>query len=431
MRLTFIQRRYKYAYFWLAALFVGASASSHSAQAQLPGLQWRASQRTFEIPFTYVNNFIIVDLYFENLFATKFIFDTGSEYTILLHKHLAELLKLKYDKTFKLIGSDLKTELTAYIARNVLLNVANGERTPILQDILVLEQDYFHFDEYVGLPIDGILGADVFGRFVVTIDYQKQRIVLHDPAQFESPEGKKNTTTLPLEINKGKPYLSTMLRLDPNDSTLISTKLLLDTGASLSLLLHRREGDRARIRLPAQTIKTSIGRGLGGNLEGIVGRIPSLQLSKDVALTDLLVSFQDVPDSLYGNFMNDRDGILGNQIWHRFRVTIDYARGKLFLQPNRLFKEKMTFDRSGLVISASGKNLHTLIVQYVVANSPAAEAGIRPGDVITRIGWWSTVFYSLERLQQKLSGSVGRIIKMQVWRNGQKINTQLVLRNLI
>ena len=412
-------------------LLLHAIVANSTAHAQMTGLQWRNGSRTFEIPFSYVNHFIVVDLYFENIFAVKFIFDTGSEHTILTQRNLADILRYKYDRTFRLIGSDLQTELTAYVARNALLNVPNSDRTPILQDILVLEEDYFRFDEYVGMPIHGILGADVFGRFVVTIDYERQKIILHDPAQFQSLEQKKGVSTLPIAIHNGKPYLNAQLQLNPSDSNRLKIRLLLDTGASLALLLHRKESGGGSVRLPVRTVKTAFGRGLGGALEGIVGRVPSLQLAADISLRNLVVGFQEIPDTLYDKFLTQRDGIIGNQIFSRFRVTIDYINERLFLEPTKTLQAEFPFDRSGLVITASGKNLGTFTVQYVVAGSPAALANIQTGDTISKIGYLPAFLYDLDDLQRKLSGKVGKSVALTIRRGDKKLKVRLMLRDLI
>ena len=46
-----------------------------------------------EIPFEYINGFIVVDIIFEKVLPLKFILDTGAENTILLKRTYTDLLK--------------------------------------------------------------------------------------------------------------------------------------------------------------------------------------------------------------------------------------------------------------------------------------------------------------------------------------------------
>jgi len=52
-----------------------------------------------EIPFRYQNNFILVDVLFDNIFPLTFIFDTGSENTsnmIEITKYMGQIYKENY-----------------------------------------------------------------------------------------------------------------------------------------------------------------------------------------------------------------------------------------------------------------------------------------------------------------------------------------------
>jgi hypothetical protein len=139
-----------------------------SAAAQLMGFKLPDGKSELEVPFKFQNNFILVELVFNQAFPLKFIFDTGSENTILVKKAFADILDVEYDRQFRIIGSDLKTELIAYLARGVNLDLPNMLGRKL--DILVLEEDYFRFEEYTGIKIHGILGMDLFKTFTFKID---------------------------------------------------------------------------------------------------------------------------------------------------------------------------------------------------------------------------------------------------------------------
>ncbi|MEL7121047.1 MAG: retropepsin-like aspartic protease, partial [Bacteroidota bacterium] len=136
--------------------------------AQRADLRLETDDNKVEIPFEYVNNFIVVEVIFNNLLPLKFIFDTGAEYTLLTKKEITDLFLVNYDKRFEVLGSDMETVLYAYLARGV--NMRMNEFSALNRSILVLEEDYFRFEKYAGIEVQGILGADIFSRFVVQID---------------------------------------------------------------------------------------------------------------------------------------------------------------------------------------------------------------------------------------------------------------------
>src|SRR5688572_14401050 len=80
-------------------------------------------KKSIRFDFQNVQNFIILDVKLENILPSKFIFDTGSEYTIIIKKELAYLLNMDYFRSIPLYGSDLSTKVYAFISRNATMNI--------------------------------------------------------------------------------------------------------------------------------------------------------------------------------------------------------------------------------------------------------------------------------------------------------------------
>src|SRR5690606_36868298 len=80
-------------------------------------------KRSVRFNISRVQNFIILDIKLENTLPTKFIFDTGSEYTIIIKKELAYLLDMDYFQSISLYGSDLSQKVYASISRHADLNI--------------------------------------------------------------------------------------------------------------------------------------------------------------------------------------------------------------------------------------------------------------------------------------------------------------------
>jgi hypothetical protein len=258
-----------------------------------------------EIPFEYENNFIVIKLMFNDIFPLKFIFDTGAENTILTKREITDLFQIDYQKRFTIYGADLSQNLYAYLVRGITFRI--GDLKASQRSILVLEEDYFQFDEFSGIDIQGILGADFFRRFIVKINYYKQVITLYDPANFQMPKGRY--TEVPLEMHRSKPYLTTPVNL--SSETTIETKLLMDTGASIALLLYT--DTHPQLKVPEKVIRSVLGRGLGGVIYGYLGRVRKLDFFGN-SFNDVLTNYQELPIIEDSTYMNERNGIIGNQL---------------------------------------------------------------------------------------------------------------------
>lgn len=378
-----------------------------------------------EIPFEYVNNFIIVNIVFNRIFPLKFIFDTGAENTILTRKEITDLLSINYQRKIKIYGSDLQTELTGYVAPGISLNF--GEHLRIAsQAVLVMEEDYFRFEEYAGVEVHGILGADILRRFVIHIDYRRRRITFQDPSRFTPP--RRNFQTIPTEFSRHKPYFNLSYSLRPGEDQPV--KLLMDTGASLALLVYTHSD--SLLQLPSGLIRTNIGRGLGGSLEGYMGRTARLEIG-DMEMYNIVTSFQDIADQYVvdSTFLNNRNGIVGNVILKRLQIIIDYVREDVYITPNRDFRKAFQFDRSGISLIAGGEQLNKFVVLNVIDGSPADEVDIRKGDEVRIVNGVPATLRGLENIVRILQRKPGKTVKLVIRRGEERLVKTITLRDLI
>ncbi len=375
-----------------------------------------------EIPFERQGNFIIVKVVFDGLFPLRFILDTGAEHTILTKKEIPNLLGIPFERTITLMGTDMKTQVIAHIIRKVKLQLIN---VLFVKDIIVLDEDYFQFDKFAGLDVHGVLGAEAFRGYVVKFDYSKQIITLFDPSVFK-PIDHRNFEELPIEIIRSKPYITTSAQILTD--SVVQLKLLIDTGAGLSLLLHTFS--TPGLALPQKVIKGNIGSGLGGEIEGYVGRIRSLSIGSN-QLINPISNFQELNELSDSVHLNGRNGLIGGEIMSRFNFIIDFNHEKLYVQTNRNFKSKFSYDKSGLILIAGGENLSIFTVHEVLPNSPAAEAGFQKGDELIRINFTPSRFFGLGDINRKLQGKTGRVYRISFSRNGQEMKTKMKLRDLI
>ncbi|MEL6987372.1 MAG: PDZ domain-containing protein, partial [Bacteroidota bacterium] len=220
-------------------------------------------------------------------------------------------------------------------------------------------------------------------------------------------------------------YIDTSTTLD-NGSTL-DLRLLLDTGAALPLLLHANT--HPELVVPENVIMGKLGVGLGGVIEGFMGRISSLEFS-EFKFTEIVSSFQDLSKSKLDSTTIVRNGLIGNQILSRFTLLFDPINEKVYFKPRKKLNKPFKYDRSGLIIYAFGQNLKDYIVQSIIPNSPAEEAGIQVGDKIKKVGILPVGFLSLGELLQKFQRKEGKKIRLKIQRGDEIITKTLILRNL-
>lgn len=401
----------------LLCLFIAVSFNCYG--------QWDASykmpNKPARIPFDYINDFIVVNITIKG-FPLKFILDTGAENTIILKKEIADLFGIEYTRRIQIMGADLSQELYAQSLINVPIKF--DEEYRLRTNLIVLEEDFLEIDGIVGTQIHGILGSNILKNFTLEIDYRSQYLTLISPGDFTPPT--KGYSSLPMGLQKNKPYLITPIVLDNKDT--IEATLLLDTGASLGTLLYIT--DNNQIDIPENFVSGTLGMGLGGSLMGYLGRLNHLTIG-DYEFNQLISNFQKIDHADSILFDHEKDGLIGNIILKRFDLIFDYSENTLYLKPNRNFKKKIRYDKSGLILIKDGPYLENIRVLNVISGSPADNAGIQPGDEVSKYGIWPVSWVSYQLLLRRLSGKVGKKINLTILRDDEKKRVTFKLRDLI
>lgn len=403
----------------LLCCFFGSKLKS--TEAQIIGIDVLGNKDKIEIPFSYEHDYIILKVKVDDKITLRFMFDTGAEHTILFEKIIGDLLGLTYDDRIKVIGSDLTQEVGALISRNLSIKLENAEN--VNRDLLVLEQNYLKLTELTGIDVDGIIGGGFFRNLVVNINYKKKKLVLYRPNKFAIDRNEYKMVDLMLE--QQKPYFHSDV-VNQNGDT-VKLKLLVDTGAALTFLLNTDSHDK--IELPSKVIKGTLGIGISGVIEGFIGKTSYLNLG-EYSFQNIITNFQDV-DSLFIDQVDfKRNGLIGNILLSRFDVYIDYLRSKMYLKARKNYNKVFEYDKSGMFLLVFGNRLDQFLVNYVVDGSPADEVGIQKGDVIKKVGCWSTSFYTLDKLTKKLSGKPGKTIRLKLERGEKRLKVKFQLRDM-
>lgn len=407
---------------WLGLLMLLLTVGTVAGQPA--AFQFEKSRtRQVKMPFLLQRNLIVLEVWLNGKGPYNFLLDTGIGTSLITDPVLGQELNLPLEGRFLVAGAGEERPLEAFqTAADVGLN--GGIRASKLP-FLILSDDVLNLSGYVGLPIHGLLGSDVFRSFVVEIDPEQQHLILHASASYRPPRGRR-WARLPLDMEGRKTYLTLPVQL--TDSLTLPLKLVLDTGAGHALSLETTSD--ARLQVPATRLRTPLGRGLSGNINGYLGRVTALQLGR-YRLPTLLTSFPDAAD-VASRVETPRNGNLGFELLKRFRVVIDYERNALLLRPNGMFREPFEHDMCGFDLLATGPNYRQYKVLRIEPESPAARAGITVGDEILSINLVPAEYLNLNQFSKMLHSEDGRQLLFIVRRsNGELFTTSLRLKRQI
>ena len=396
--------------------------ADHLAHAQTKiGFIMPPAEIQVEIPFEEYNNLIVIPVFINNFLKLKFILDTGVETPILTEKAFARMLGINYIRDLLISGPGIEDSVKAYVGQKVDFLLPGGVVGHNL-NMLILEDDYLNLSERMGTEIYGILGYDLFKQFVVEIDYDDETLILHRPEKFKP---RKKMSSLPLEIVKSKPYVSSFI---DQDSAQDSVRLMIDTGASHSILLDVKE---SALNLPTRTIPVRLGTGLAGEIPGKIGRINGFNLA-NLEFKKVIVSIPE--DNAYGKTIKrgSLHGTLGGEILSRVNPIFDYQNSMLYFSKGKKFNEPFDFDMSGISLVAKGKFLDLFVVEDIRSGSPALEADIRVGDILISVNGRGAVNdNTLNEINWLLRKKYNKKMNMRILRNGERIKKVFRLKRAI
>jgi hypothetical protein len=205
--------------------------------------------------------------------------------------------------------------------------------------------------------VGGNLGTALFDRFLVSLDYDERRLHL-----IESDPPSDAGEPIAVQWRSGAPVVTA--RITSADGQVRDARLCVETTESKALVL----------RPPASAPRVAV-----------------LQIGS--------FRFANLPVSS-GAVTAGCDGLIGNGLLRRFRVTFDRRHQQLLLTPGSLFDVPYDYDLTGLVIVANGRAFGVGSVEHGTA---ADKAGLRAGDLILEIDGTLVAGMELAGLRRSLT----------------------------
>ncbi|MEO8621701.1 MAG: aspartyl protease family protein [bacterium] len=349
-----------------------------------------------------------------------FILDTGAQPT-LIDSRVADSTGVRSRAAGATTGAGGKQTPIAD-ADDVTLRIASIGLGPLSARVAPLDS---LLGPSSGRAIPGIIGSRFFREHVVELDPAASVMRVNAPETFVY---RGTGVEVPLDIVDDIPFTQGWIEA-PNGKR-YAARMLVDLGAKANLLVTEPFTRMHGLdRVFGASVTTEFGAGMGGETHYQFVRAASLGLSGNerTRLESPIVGL-----SSGGTLKSTRyDALLGADYLAHFRMIFDYARKRLILEPLSSSAGASAFDMSGLFIIAPDAGHRRLTVKSVLPGSSGALAGIRAGDVITRIDTNEGETLTLAAARHQLRAQEGGTVRVQVERGGRVVVANITLRRML
>jgi hypothetical protein len=380
------------------------------------GVHWLARDGVATLPFEYRARHVWLRASVDGGPAEDFLFDTGASVTVMDSGWVAEH-GLKTQGHMQAAGAGASGGASFATLGSLRIASAAGDGIE-LKDVKVAVLDVNPgFEPLFWRRMAGVVGYDVISRFVVTVDYDDSTLVLRDPATWHYAGKEK---PLPMVMNGTVPALKGTF--DGEDEGLFR----LDVGSSSTVDVHAPFANAKGLKGRMGRTQSVDGVGFGGAFKSDIGRLRSMSLGPYEWDDPIVV----VSNAREGAFASEEfAGNIGNRVLERFKVTFDYQRREVILEPGRRYADRDRLTRCGVLLT---RRHDVVTVASVLAGSPADHAGLREGDQVLELDGRDIAGWDLPEVSALLDdGDIGRKVTMRVRRGGAERSVRIKLAEVI
>ena len=246
-----------------------------------------------------------------------FILDTGAPVTVLLDGPRTAALGLDSSRARPLGDPDNPATPVGDIQDGFHL-AFGGLGLAKLTAVVVPERTLPCREKFEEIAFGGVIGADLFRRFVVEIDPVARRVRLHDPKAWQAPPG---AVAVPVAFEGGHPFVEASVTLP--DGRTIASRMNLDIGMNRALVLA--VGSHPAIAMPAEgkPRKSCYVNGVREEREG-----PAVAVTLGDARIEVAAPvYSASPNAVDGK----PTGTIGVGFFAGRRLVVDYPGRRLFV----------------------------------------------------------------------------------------------------
>jgi predicted aspartyl protease len=367
------------------------------------------------IPFELADNLVYVRARVNASEPLWFILDTGASATIL-NERVAKELGLRAGRREKGTGTGGAIEVGMIDGVSLSMpGVAVSSQTVGAFPLDTLAP-------VAGRPLGGVIGYDFIKEFVLEIDYAAGLLNLYEPAGYEYGGAGE---IVPVNLIERKPWVRATLVVSDRQS--FEGTFEIDTGGDGVMVVSTPFVKKHGLDDLIPNRRAANSGGAGGTVSASDGRVAGVRLGKFTLARPIVTLIQ----AKAGEYATEKfDGVIGGEFFRRFKMIIDYARRRVILEPNARLADPVEADMSGLEFASEGEDFKQYVVNEVLANSPASEAGFREEDALAAIDGRPASSFTLERIRALLRRE-GEEHALTVKRGDKTLTFRIKLRRLL
>ena len=267
----------------------------------------------------------------------------------------------------------------------------------------------------VGTQVDGVLGADILERFTFKVTYSRG-LLLVGPLDSLGRLGR----TIPLRRTSGQFLIKATLISVPGE-------FVLDTGANSTNVSWKLWADLSRTWTPTNTVEGIVRAG-NPTSSAILVCLPEITIGGVTVRNQAIRAQKRSGEGAFSS--EDFNGILGFDVLRQFEVTFDLQHDKVFLKSDPGYKpDPYRYTTVGIQFGKNGHGMYQIM--SVWKNSPAAEGGLQPGDLLEAVNGTATDVLTPEEVSATLHAKAGTTVKLTIQRDGQPSTVALQTRELL
>lgn len=382
-----------------------------------PSYRFSSGGAALSIPVEIVANGLVFVRAKVNGHPGWFILDNASQ-GFIIDRGFARGIMLQSGGTALTRGDGSKI-VEAGIARDVQIGLPGLDLTHRALVIIDLKS----LEPAVGHKVDGIIGSRLFDDFIVAIDFEHRLCAVYSPQDFHPAAGEE---ALPVRIDQhGFQFIDATIALPGINP--MTGEFLIDGGANAFADLYKPFSEAHHLPPPGMKLLDESGTSADATTHAREGRADRIDIAS-YSIAKPPVTFGQDSEGLMA--AKDYAGLIGAEFLERFQVVFDNPGKRIWLTPNSHYQDPAEYDQSGLRLRAEGPEFHTFVVNRVLPQSPALDAGIQAGDIVESIDGHGVGEMTLTGLRSMLCKS-NATYALSLRRGDRHIQISLHLRPLL
>ena len=361
-----------------------------------------ATNLSYTIPFQLIDDMVVIDISINGTSPLHFIFDTGTT-TSLIDSISAQKTGLISDDTQGLLLNNDFLEMP--IAKIKTLKTGNIviENRPV-----IITQSFENYNRILGIPIHGIIGSDLFGKYITELNFDKSQIHLG--------RGIDTTGYEPINVRIYNDLFYIDATIFTSDTDSITNQFLFDSADMTAASLAQPFWTKHNLLSKSKSFYSGINRSSSSltspsyfaNFKGFKLRNYSFKNT-----------YLNLTSSKRGFFANDSiAGTIGIDILKRFNIIINMNNQKIYLKPNQKYNEPYRINTTGLRTRLY-KDLTQCFIDAVLQQSPAEAAGLLQGDLLLSINDIKANKENISKIRQLTRSIPGTKLVFVIQRNNE------------